>query len=97
MVKIALLFLLLAGLAAAAVFSYVEANRDEWLSRDEAKHIVLRDAETSEGLVYDLSFRLRTDEDRAVYEISFRDYTALYFYEVDARNGEILNKSRIDS
>ncbi|MCR5090603.1 MAG: PepSY domain-containing protein, partial [Oscillospiraceae bacterium] len=60
-------------------------------------HIALLDAGTSEGLVYDMSVRLKTDGERTVYEIGFRDYQALYFYVVDAGNGEILNKSRTDS
>ncbi|MCR5088138.1 MAG: hypothetical protein K6C08_01330, partial [Oscillospiraceae bacterium] len=82
-VKIALLFLLLAAVAAASVFFFLRENRDEWLDREEAQHIALLDAGTSEGLVYDMSVRLKTDGERTVYEIGFRDYQALYFYVVD--------------
>ena len=39
-------------------FSIYRERSENWLSSDDALHIALNDAETSEGLIYDVSVRL---------------------------------------
>ncbi len=77
-------------------FSIYRERSENWLSSDDALHIALNDAETSEGLIYDVSVRLCSG-DPMIYAVGFKDYTGEYYYEMDAKTGVILEKSKPSS
>ena len=94
--RIIFLVLLAVALIAGLVW-YSEENDDSWISRSEAIHIAVRDAGTKEGLVYDVSVHLRREGQNPVYEIAFRNFSAIYTYEVNALSGEVLNRNKTDT
>lgn len=76
---------------------YMDRHREDWLTRDDALGMAMKDAGVKDGLAYDVSIRLSTEDGEITYYISFTNHIAQFFYEIDAQTGEILSKDRIDS
>ena len=87
--------ILLLIIAALLISWYVYNHEDDWISSKEALHIAVLDADTSEGLVYDVNVTFgMTDDNLPVYEVRFTDYTAQYRCVIDAQTGEVLDHSK---
>ena len=94
--RLIILLIILAALIGILIWQYVDNHREDWMTRDEALHIALRDAGTREGMIFDLHVDLERDGS-LYYKIRFSDHTGIYSYSVDAHTGKILNKSFAES
>ena len=89
------LVVLLLVVAAAVLSLDVYDHQDDWLRQKGAVGIAVKDAGTSEALIYDLKTVFGTTQDGLpVYEVLFSDYTAQYRYVIDAQSGQVLEKSK---
>ena len=93
-----LVLILLAELCVAAKI-YMDNHREDWLSKDEALHMALKDAGAKEELVYDVDVDFGLDEElrRVVYRIRFRNHLAEFDYEIDAQSGEFFRRDKTES
>ena len=97
--RLLILLLILLTLLCAAAKIYYDNYRENWVGKNEALRMALKDAGAKEALVYDVDvdFGRDSEEDRFVYQIRFRNHLALFEYEIDARSGEILSREKTET
>lgn len=66
------------------------ASRKDYIGEDQARSIALEHARLGDGEVHALEIELDYEDGRMIYEVEFRAGQKAYDYEIDAKNGRIL-------
>lgn len=68
------------------------ASTSSYIGKDKAKEIALENANVKEKNVIDIEVELDADDGRLVYEVDFETKDKEYEYEIDAKEGTIVQK-----